>query len=66
MDLSKKQKIKIDEILLNLDESLTFEEKHEELIDICLDEDVFNLYDDDEGYIFEKYSNLVWDYMMNK
>jgi len=63
MELTEKQKWDIDNILSNLDEDLSFEEKHEEVMDACLDDGVFNLEDDEEGDLYEEYSNLVWDYM---
>ena len=63
MELTKKQKLDIDNILSNLDDDLSFEEKHEEVLDTCLDDGIFNLEDDEEGDLYEEYSNLVWDYM---
>ena len=63
MELTEKQKWDIDNIISNLDEDLSFEEKHEEVMDTCIDDGVFNLEDDEEGDLFEEYSNLVWDYM---
>jgi hypothetical protein len=63
MELTEKQKWDIDNILSNLNEDLSFEEKHEEVMDACLDDGVFNLEDDEEGDLYEEYSNLVWDYM---
>jgi hypothetical protein len=63
MELTEKQKWDIDNILSNLDDDLSFEEKHEEVLDACLDGGIFNLEDDEEGDLYEEYSNLVWDYM---
>jgi hypothetical protein len=63
MELTEKQKWDIDNILSNLEEDLSFEEKHEEVMDACLDEGVFNLEDDEDGDMYEEYSNLVWDYL---
>jgi hypothetical protein len=63
MELTEKQKWDIDNILSNLEEDLSFEEKHEEVMDACLDDGVFNLEDDEDGDLYEEYSNLVWDYM---
>lgn len=35
---------------------------HEEVVDICLNNDeLFDLSEDDNGDIFEQYSNLIWD-----
>lgn len=66
MKLTEKQKEEIDKILSNLEEDLSFEEKHEELMDTCLDDGVFDLSDDEDGDLYEEYSNLVWDYMEEK
>lgn len=66
MKLTEKQKEEIDKILSNLEEDLSFEEKHEELMDTCLDDGVFDLSDDEDGDMYEEYSNLVWDYMEEK
>lgn len=63
MKLTEKHKEEIDRIMSNLEDDLSFEEKHEEVMDTCLDEGVFNLEDDEEGDMYEEYSNLVWDYM---
>ena len=35
-------------------------------MDICLDNGVFNLEDDEDGDLYEEYSNLVWDYLEDK
>ena len=66
MKLTEKHKEEIDRIMSNLEDDLSFEEKHEEVMDTCLDEGVFNLEDDEEGDMYEEYSNLVWDYMEEK
>lgn len=66
MELTKKHKEEIDRIMSNLEDDLSFEEKHEEVMDACLDDGVFNLEDDEEGDMYEEYSNLVWDYMEEK
>jgi hypothetical protein len=66
MELTKTQTNKIDEILSLVEDDLSFEEKHEEVIDICLDNAVFNLEDDEDGDLYEEYSNLVWDYLEDK
>lgn len=63
MELTELQKHEIDNILSIIDEDLSFEEKHEEVMDTCLDQGVFNLEDDEEGDMYEDYSNLVWEYM---
>ena len=66
MKLTEKHKEEIDRIMSNLEDDLSFEEKHEEVMDTCLDDGVFNLEDDEEGDMYEEYSNLVWDYMEEK
>lgn len=66
MELTKTQTKEIDEILSLIEEGLSFEEKHEEVMDICLDNGVFNLEDDEDGDLYEQYSNLVWDYLEDK
>lgn len=63
MELTELQKHEIDNILSIIDEDLSFEEKHEEVMDTCLDQGVFNLEDDEEGDMYEDYFNLVWEYM---
>ena len=66
MKLTEKHKEEIDRIMSNLEDDLSYEEKHEEVMDACLDDGVFNLEDDEEGDMYEEYSNLVWDYMEEK
>ncbi len=66
MKLTEKHKEEIDRIMSNMEDDLSFEEQHEEVMDACLDDGVFDLSDDDEGDMYEKYSNLVWDYMEEK
>lgn len=66
MNLTEKQKQKIDDILLTFDGVLSFEERHEKVMDTCLDEEVFNLEHDDDGDMYEEYSNLVWEYIEEK
>ena len=63
MELTELQKHEIDNILSTIDEDLSFEEKHEEVMDTCLDQGLFNLEDDEDGDMYEDYSNLVWEYM---
>jgi hypothetical protein len=66
MELTQQQIDDIDNILLHVDEDLSFEEKHEEVMDYCLDDGVFELDDDEDGDLYEEYSNLVWDYLEEK
>ena len=40
---------------------------HEEVVDICLDNDeLFDLSEDEDGDMFEQYSNLIWDLLMEQ
>jgi hypothetical protein len=66
MELTQEQMDDIDNIVLTLEDDLSFEEKHEEIMDECLDQGVFNLEDDEDGDLYEEYSNLVWDYLEEK
>jgi len=35
---------------------------HEEVVDICMDNDeLFDLSEDEDGDLYETYSNLIWD-----
>jgi hypothetical protein len=66
MELTQQQIDDIDNILLHIDEDLSFEDIHEEVMDYCLDDGVFELEDDEDGDLYEEYSNLVWDYLEEK
>jgi hypothetical protein len=62
MKLTEQQKNQI----LNQYEGLkndeqTLGEIHEIIVDFCLDEEVIDLTDDDNGDLFEEFSNEVWD-----
>ena len=35
-------------------------------MDVWLDNGVFDLEDDEDGDLYEQYSNLVWDYLEDK
>ena len=52
----------------NLPENMEYkEEKHEYIVDQCMDnEDLFDLSEDEEGDLYESYSNLIWDYISEK
>jgi len=39
----------------------TLGEIHEIIVDFCLDEEVIDLSDDEDGDLFEEFSNEVWD-----
>lgn len=66
MELTEAQKWDIDNILSNIDEDQSFEDKHEEVMDTCLDNGVLDLSDDEDGDMYEEYSNLIWEYMEEK
>ena len=62
MKLTEQQKNQI----LNQYEGLkndeqTLGEIHEIIVDFCLDEGVIDLSDDENGDLFEEFSNEVWD-----
>ena len=62
MKLTEQQKNQI----LNQYEGLkndeqTLGEIHEIIVDFCLDEEVIDLSDDEDGDLFEEFSNDVWD-----
>lgn len=65
MRLTEKQIKEINNIISDLDENISFEEKHEELMDKCLDKELFDLEDDEDGDIYQGYSNEVWDFLEN-
>jgi hypothetical protein len=39
----------------------TLGEIHEIIVDSCLDEEIIDLSNDDDGDLFEEFSNEVWD-----
>ena len=41
----------------------TLGELHEIIVDFCLDEEIINLSDDEDGDLYEEFSNEVWDYL---
>lgn len=54
--------------ILNLYEGLkndeqTLGEVHEIIVDICIDEDIVDLSDDENGDLFEEFSNNTWDFL---
>ena len=68
MTLKESQKEFIDSLCSNLPENMEYkEEKHEYIVDQCMDnEDLFDLSEDEEGDLYESYSNLIWDYISEK
>jgi hypothetical protein len=64
MKLTEQQKNQI----LNQYEGLkndeqTLGEIHEIIVDFCLDEEIVDLSDDEDGDLFEGFSNEVWDFL---
>lgn len=62
MKLTEEQKNQI----LNQYEGLkndeqTLGEIHEIIVDFCLDEEIIDLSDDEDGDMYEEFSNEVWD-----
>jgi hypothetical protein len=44
-------------------EEQTLGEVHEIIVDFCVDEYIVDLSDDDNGDLFEEFSNEVWDFL---
>jgi hypothetical protein len=64
MKLTEEQKYHI----LNQYEGLkndeqTLGEIHEIIVDFCVDEYIVDLSDDEDGDMFEEFSNKVWDFL---
>ena len=64
MKLTEEQKNQI----LNQYEGLKNEEQtlgeiHETIVDFCVDEYIVDLSDDEDGDLFEEFSNEVWDFL---
>jgi hypothetical protein len=64
MKLTEEQKNHI----LNLYEGLKSDEKtlgetHEIIVDFCVDEYIVDLSDDENGDMYESFSNEVWDFL---
>jgi hypothetical protein len=68
MTLKESQKELIDGLYSNLPENMDSKEDiHEYIVDQCMDnEDLFDLSEDEEGDLYESYSNLIWDYISEK
>jgi hypothetical protein len=41
----------------------TLGEVHEIIVDFCVDEYIVDLSDDEDGDLYEEFSNKVWDYL---
>jgi hypothetical protein len=44
-------------------EEQTLGEVHEIIVDFCVDEYIVDLSDDEDGDIYEEFSNEVWDFL---
>jgi hypothetical protein len=43
------------------------EDIHEYIVDQCMDnEGLFDLSEDEEGDLYESYSNLIWEYLSER
>jgi hypothetical protein len=63
MELNKEQKEYVisvfDKVSTQHDD---FDDIHEEVMDICIENDsLFDLSEDEDGDLYETYSNLIWD-----
>ena len=66
MGLTEKQKNHIQEKYGELkNDEQTLGELHEIIVDNCLDEYVIDLSDDEDGDLYEEFSNEVWDFLEN-
>jgi hypothetical protein len=66
MKLTEKQKNHIQEKYDELkNDEQTLGELHEIIVDNCLDEYVIDLSDDEDGDLYEEFSNEVWDFLEN-
>lgn len=64
MRLTEKQKTHIQEKYEGLkNENQTLGELHEIIVDYCLDNDIVDLSEDEDGDMYEEFSNEVWDYL---
>lgn len=64
MRLTEKQKTHIQEQYEDLkNENQTLGELHEIIVDYCLDNDIVDLSEDEDGDMYEEFSNEVWDYL---
>jgi hypothetical protein len=65
MILTEIQKAEIKEYYSQIDDvqSLDISEVVEETLDYLIDEGIVNLYDDEDGDMYEELNNLVWEYI---
>jgi len=65
MILTEIQKAEIKKYYSQIDDvqSLDISEVVEETLDYLIDEGIVNLYDDEDGDMYEELNNLVWEYI---
>lgn len=64
MELTEKQKNYIQDQYEGLkNDEQTLGEIHEIIVDFCVDNYIVDLTEDEDGDMFEEFSNLVWDYL---
>jgi hypothetical protein len=65
MILTELQKAEIKDYYEKIDDvqSLDISEVVEETLDYLIDEGIVNLYDDEDGDMYEELNNLVWEYI---
>ena len=64
MELTQYQKKYIKEKYDELkNDEQTLGEVHEIIVDFCLDQDIVDLSDDENGDMYEEFSNNTWDYL---
>jgi hypothetical protein len=67
MELTEKQKNHIFSKYEELkNDEQTLGELHEVIVDYCLDEYIVDLSDDEDGDLYEEFSNEVWDLLEEK
>jgi hypothetical protein len=68
MSLKELQKELIDQLYLTLPEDMSsIQDIHEHIVDKCIDnEELFDLSEDQEGGVYESYSNMIWEYISEK
>jgi hypothetical protein len=67
MELTEKQKNQIFSKYEELkNDEQTLGELHEVIVDYCLDEYIVDLSDDEDGDLYEEFSNEVWDLLEEK
>jgi hypothetical protein len=65
MILTELQKVEIKNYYEEIEDvqSLDISEIVEETLDYLIDEGIVNLYDDEDGDVYEELNNLVWEYI---